>query len=500
MRQFFAASIRYHTIISEKGGFVYMRNIKFPAAFTVFLFTFAVFFADLASVRAGAAFVPDLNPYSEGYYMVNLDLGTVIAAKNEHERYYPASVTKIMTAIVALEHCADLQTPVKVTYEATNEFWEGNPNFEGAATAGIAVGQTNLTMEDCLYALMVSSACEVANVIAYNIGGESIPNFIDMMNQKAAELGCTGTHFSNPHGLWEADNYSTPYDLCLIARYAYEKLPELMEICSATEYVLPANTYNPGPYTISSYNMLIRNIADNPYYYEYARGIKTGSINVYWDENGTEQPGFMNFVSTASMNGFTYMLVTMNAPYYESDGTQTQGHFKDHIAFYKWAFRTFDIVEVLNENTVIASVAVDMGENADVAVLKPSSSFSTLLPTNLDPKEIKQVVTITAERNDNDEVVAPIDKGQVMGSLELYLNDELLATRSLIASQRIELSQFEYTMRMINSIFDKSWFKLCIASLAVLIIADVILNAVRKSRIAKIEARQARRGSVNRRR
>ncbi len=194
------------------------------------------------------------------------------------------------------------------------------------------------------------------------------------------------------------------------------------------------------------------------------------------------------------------MLVTTNAPYYEEDGTRTNGHFKDHIAFYKWAFRTFDIMEVLSENTAIASVAVDMGENADVAVLKPSSSFSTLVPTSLDPKDIKQVVTITAERNDNKEVVAPIDKGQVMGTLELYLYGELLATRSLVASQRIELSQFEYTMRMINSIFDKSWFKLCIGALAVLIIADVILNAIQKSRIAKLEARQMRRGNVNRRR
>lgn len=464
----------------------------------VFLFIFAVFFSDLAVIRAEAAFIPDLNPYSEGYYMVNLDLGTVIAAKNEHERCYPASVTKIMTAIVALEHCSDLQTSVKVTYDATNEFWEGDPNFEGAATAGVAVGQTNLTMEDCLYALLVSSACEVANVIAYNVGGGSIPTFIDMMNQKAAELGCTDTHFSNPHGLWQKDNYSTPYDLFLIAQYAVEKLPQFMEFCNATEYVLPANTYNPSAYTITSYNMLIRNIADNPYYYEYARGIKTGSLNVYWDENGVEQPGFMNFVSTASMNGFTYMLVTTDAPYYEADGTRTQGHFKDHIAFYKWAFRTFDIHEVLSENTAIASVAVDMGENTDVAVLKPSSSFSTLLPTSLDPKDIEQVITITAEMNDNDKVVAPIEKGQVMGTLDLYLNGELLATRSLISSQRIELSQFEYTMRMINSIFEQSWFKLCIGALAVLIIADVVLNGVQKSRIAKLEARQKRRNGAGR--
>lgn len=148
-----------------------MRNRKIPALLTAFLFTFAVFFSDFAAVRTEAAFEHGINLYSSGYYMVNLDLGTVIAAKNEHERCYPASVTKIMTAVVALENCSDLQTPVKITYDATNEFWEGDPNFTDAATAGLAVGQTNLTMEDCLYALMLASACEAANVIAYNIGG-----------------------------------------------------------------------------------------------------------------------------------------------------------------------------------------------------------------------------------------------------------------------------------------------------------------------------------------
>ena len=164
---------------------------------------------------------------------------------------------------------------------------------------------------------------------------------------------------------------------------------------------------------------------------------------------------------------------------------------------YKWAFRTFDIMEVITENSVITDVDVDMGEEADVVVLKPSSGFSTLLPKNLDTNVIQQDITITADMNDNNEVVAPVEKGQVMGTVELILDGEVIATRNLVASQSISLSQFEYTMRMINSIFEKSWFKLCIGSLAVLIIADLILNGVRKSRIAKLEARQRRRNNVS---
>ena len=95
---------------------------------------------------------------------------------------------------------------------------------------------------------------------------------------KAKEIGMTNTHFSNTHGLWEADNYSTPYDLYLMCRYAYEKHPELIEISNTQEYVLPANTYNPDPYTITNVNSMIRNIDDNPYYYEYASNIDFDEI------------------------------------------------------------------------------------------------------------------------------------------------------------------------------------------------------------------------------
>ena len=403
-----------------------------------------------------------------------------------------------MTAIITLENCSDLDREVAVTYDATNEFWEGDPNYTGAGNCGLAVGQQGLTVRDVLHGLLVRSGCEAGNVLAYNIGGGSISTFIDMMNKKAQELGMTNTHFSNTHGLWHKDNYSTPYDLYLMCRYAYEKHPQLIEISNTPEYVLPANEYNPDAYTITNVNQMIRNIDDNPYYYEFAKNIKTGSIDVYWDEAGNEHAGMMNMASAATQNGFNYILVTTGAPYYDADGVKTNAHFTDHIAMYKWAFRTFDIMEVLNEHTAITQVKVDMGENADTVVLKASSAFSTLLPTNLDTSIIDQNITITAEMNDNNKVVAPIEKGQVMGTVDLVLDGEVIATRNLIASQSIALSQFEYTMRMINSIFEKSWFKLCIISLAVLIIADVVLNGIQKSRIAKLEARQKRRNNVSR--
>ncbi|MBP5606571.1 MAG: D-alanyl-D-alanine carboxypeptidase [Ruminiclostridium sp.] len=466
------------------------------------LMVFSLMASGFWSVTASAAFTPDIELYSNAYYMVNLDLGTVIAAKNEHEKCYPASITKLMTAIVAYENCSDLSMPMKVTYEATNEFWEGDPNKEGAGTCGLAVGQTDLTMKDCLYGLLIKSGCEAGNVIAYNVCKGEISKFIDLMNRKAKEIGCENTHFGNTHGLWQEDNYSTPYDICLIARYIYEKLPEIAEISNTYEYMMPANKYNPSPYKLYNVNSLINNVGENPYYYEFASGLKTGSMGEYYtkDADGgwtVMHPGFANIVSTASQNGFNYMLVTCGAPYFDSEGNKLNGHFKDSIALYKWAFRTFVMREVVNENTFITSLPVDMGENADVVILKPSAAFSTLLPKDLDTRVITQKIdTSIADKNSTGAVIAPIEKGEVMGSLSLVLDGETLWTTNLVSSQKIELSQFEYTMRMINSIFDKWWFRLCVLGLAVLIIVDVVLNTIQKARVAKLEARRNRKANI----
>ncbi len=470
-----------------------------------FLCVFALIAGGFGNIEASATFTPDVTLYSKSYYMVNLDIGTVVAAKNEKERCYPASITKLMTAIVAYENCADLSMPMEVTYEATNEFWGDDPNKQGAGTCGLAVGQTNLTMKDCLYGLLIKSGCEAGNVIAYNIGkgkkAERIPNFIDMMNKKAKAIGCLDTHFGNTHGLWQEDNYSTPYDIYLIGKYIYDKLPELLDITNTYEYVMPANKYNPNPYRLTNGKSIINNNSDNDYYYEFASGLKTGSMNEYItkDADGkwtVKHEGFANIISTASQNGFNYILVCCGAPYLDADGNRLNGHFKDSKALYKWAFKNLAMVNVIDDNTVVAHLKVDMGENADVVLLKSSGEFSTLLPKDLDPQVIKQKVTITAEQNDNEAVVAPIEKGQVMGTLELIMDGETLWTTNIVASQSIELSQFEYTMRMINSIFDKWWFKLCVAVLAVLIIADIVLNTIQKARIAKMEARKARKANI----
>lgn len=462
-----------------------MKNVKIFCRIFAFLFAFSIFAAEIASVPASAAFEPDAVIYSEGVYMINMDTDIVVYEKNASQRFYPASTTKIMTAIVAMENITDLDANVRITYDATNEFWEGDPNKEGPSNAALEAGQDNITYRDCLYALLVSSACEAANVLAINVCG-SVEAFVSKMNEKAAELGCIDTHFANTHGLWEADNYTTPYDLYLISKYAYDKVPGFMEICDTTSYDLPANTYNPDGYTKYTTNALISNSSENSFYYEYAHGIKTGSIDYYWDEAGNSHAGGRCLVTTATRNGFNYMIVSMWAPYFNDAGESYNYAAYDHVTLYKWAFSTFSYVTVLSRNDVIGEVKVEQGEGADHVSLVPVQDYSTLLPSYLDMTTIQTIVD--AETT----VTAPVEKGQVMGTVELKLADETMIKVNLIASSGVERSQIAYITEQVKNITDTTWFKLCAVLLAAMIIALVVLVAIRR-RQRRLAARKAAR-------
>ena len=462
-----------------------MKSVKNFSRLFSLVFCVSVFLSFFSEIKVDASFEPDAEIYSEGVYMVNMDTDIVVYQKNQNERYYPASTTKIMTCIVAMENIDNLDAFVKIGYDVTNEFWGDDPNKQDASGAAIEVGQENITYRDCLYALMVSSACEAANILAINIAG-SIPAFVALMNQKAASLGCTGTHFANAHGLWEAENYTTPYDLYLISKYAYDKLPGFMDICDTVSYDLPENKYNPDGYTKYTTNALIQPSAENPFYYEFAHGIKTGSIDCYWDAEGVEHEGGRCLVSTAKNNGFNYMIVSMWAPYYNEAGEIYNYSALDHITLYKWAFSTFGYVTVLSKNDILCEVKVEQGDGADHVSLVPSADFSTLLPNYLDMTTIQPVIV------KEESVVAPIEKGAVLGSVELRLGGETLTKVDLIASESVERSQIAYITEQAKSIADTTWFKLCSILLAAMIISLVVLIMLKKRQKRLEERKRAR--------
>ena len=223
--------------------------------------------------------INNLETYSPCIAMLEEDTGDILYDKKAFEKMYPASTTKIMTAILTIENCN--------LYDATTVSYNAIASVPSSYTrANLQVGEV-LTIEDLLYATLIPSANDAANVLAEHIGG-SIESFATMMNTKASEIGCKNTNFTNPSGVHNENHYTTAYDLALIARYAMG-LEEFRKVVSTTSYVLPdtdwynadLSIYN-GIRKFNNSNALIKPEFKNDYY-EFATGIKTGYTNASKD-------------------------------------------------------------------------------------------------------------------------------------------------------------------------------------------------------------------------
>lgn len=425
--------------------------------------------------------------------MVNLDTDVVVAEKNPDERLYPASVTKIMTALVAFEIVSDFNQKLECPYECFDEFqWGGDPNYYDASAGGIDPYQDNLTYMDCLYALMVASACEAGNIIAYNASG-SIDSFINKMNETAKKLGCENTHFANTHGLWNENNYTTARDMYKITRYAMDNYAGFNKICATYEYDMPANNSNPNGYTLHQTNAMMSESSE--YYYEGCTGIKTGSIYEYYLKKGdgwdTENPvlGSRSLVTVAEQNGYKYLCVTLGAPYYNPDGTKPEKIFSyvDHINLYNWAFGEFEYSKVIEKNQQVMQVDVLKGKNAETVGLVATEDYYTLMPKSIDKSAVQQV------KPEVEPLTAPVEKDVLLGEVELRLNGETLTKIPLATESAIELDKVaDFKEKFVN--FMKS--PLTIASIiaaVVLIIALAVLVSVHKHRKQRAADMQRRR-------
>ena len=206
---------------------------------------------------------------AEGAVLMDARSGAVIYGKNLHAVYYPASITKILTALIVIEHC-NLDDVVTFSHDAIYSV------EQGSSSAGMDVGD-QMTVRDCLYAMLLKSANEVANALAEHTAG-SIQNFAVLMNAKARELGCQESHFNNPSGLNDPQHYTSAYDMALIAQAAYDN-ETLVEISSATTHKIAPTTQNPDGFTIrGEHRLCVTEDPSSPYYYPEAIAGKTGYL------------------------------------------------------------------------------------------------------------------------------------------------------------------------------------------------------------------------------
>lgn len=429
----------------------------------------ALIFSMLLSLRTDAVtFTPNFTVESDAAYLVNLDKDLTLYEKNADKRCYPASLTKIMTAIIVLENVPDLDnTYAEAPLVVFDELY-----MTGASTADYSRGEI-ASVNDLMHAMLMASACEAAGTLAYHVGGESIPNFIDMMNTKAQELGCTGTHFANPHGLFDPDQYTTARDMAIITQYAIENYPKFMEIASTVEYQLSPTNKRPDGATVYHTNSMLKSSSD--FYYPYAKGIKTGTL----DESGR------NLITMASCDGNNYLLVTMGAPMTLEDGTKANFQYTDHKNVYEWAFNTFEYMNIMRTDEAVSEVSVRFGQDKDYVSICPKDPYSTLWPNTYDTANINKKIT-------KDEIVqAPVHKGDKLGTIELQLSGQTLFTTDLIAMEDIEISMLDYNIDLAKKFTKSSMFKIAIAGAVVLVMLYVIIyisaGRKKKRRIKRVK-------------
>ncbi|MCL2697086.1 MAG: serine hydrolase [Oscillospiraceae bacterium] len=470
-----------------------MRDVK-KAVFSLIITLTIALNIDSGTVLKASAFDPGLEEiYSDNVFMVHLETEIPVFRRNEFERVVPASTSKIMTALLVLDHIENLNSFVTVTDEMNTGF-QSNPNFTHVQNAEIVLGQTNLTYMDCLYALMIYSACDAANVLAYSVGG-SIDGFVALMNQKAKEIGAVNTNFTNAHGLHEKNNYTCAFDMYKITQYVYEKHPLFTEIMSTTSHRMPSNSRNSDGVVLENTNrMLIRN---SSYYYEPVIGVKTGSLDELYDvDTGEISPGVFNLVSIATRDGHTYMIVSLGAPYYTEPYNRGFYTYTDHLELYKWAYRTLEYKLVLPEFDIIAQAEVQGGLE-DRVQLRPAGEFSYLLPRDLSSNAVHRERTLNYHDMEQQVFFAPIERGEILGYVELMLAGEVLTRIDLIAVSEVVPSLESRILGNVTGIFGEWWFQTGVALVAALAIFIIILRLINSQR--EKNRRMSRSRSRNRR-
>lgn len=397
--------------------------------------------------------------------LYELNSGTLLYARNPDEKIYPTSMVKIMTTLVALEN-GDLGEVVTVTRSVLNQV------PIGILGADLKVGE-EITLRDLLYANMVASATDASVVAAAYVGG-SIEGFLQMMNEKAAELGCKGTNYSNVHGLHNEQTYTTARDIARITEAALEN-EIFREMFCAAEYTMAA-TNKHGERTITTTNNMM-NPKNSKYYDKRVTGGKTGA---------TDQGGRC-LTLTAEKDGMNLLCIVMGAqPTVAANGSlSAHGSFEESKVLIDYAFSNFEFRQVFFDGQSLAQYSVENG--ASHVVTQATTSVSTILPKEVDETQLKWVY-----EKQTSNIAAPIEKGQKLGTAQVWYGTKCLAETDMTSMHKVALYQAPIIPEKPASL-GGSWWIFLLVLLGLVLIAFLALFGLRTYRIMRYRQRKQRR-------
>lgn len=344
--------------------------------------------------------------YSPSCILIDSTSGKILYEKNAYNKMYPASTTKIMTAILVLENC-NLNDIVTISENAIS--LTSVP--ETYTRANLKSGE-KVSVEDLLNVLLIPSANDAAIALAEHVSG-SVDEFSKLMNLKAKEIGCINTHFVNPNGVHNTNQFTTAYDMSLIGKYAMQN-DVFKKIVTKTSCNLPiTNVYDKNDRKFKNTNELLT--SDN-YYYEYTTGIKTG----YTDSAKN------CIVASCKKDDYEFIVVVLGANKMTSDEND-RAH--DCITLFNYAIENYNEKIISNPETIIKQIEIELSNNT-------KKTLDIVVEKEIKAKTVQNISTIEPEITINENLQAPILKGFIVGKIS-YTIDNITYTSNLIAGNNI---------------------------------------------------------------
>lgn len=437
-----------------------MKKLLFSLIYIIVLLGNTLVYADVY-VEEESFDSPDIQAHSA--LLMDMKSGRVIYSKNPDDRLYPASTTKILTGILALElgNLSDVVTAdVASLAPITNE----------DSHMGILIGE-QLTMEQLINGMLVYSANDAANVIATHISGSS-DHFVEIMNKKAQELGAVNTNFTNSYGIHDDNHYTTAADLAIMARYAM-KNDTFREIVGRKTYNIPPTNKYTTERILPSTNLLIGTGRTPKYYYTGTTGIKTGY---------TGNAGYC-LVSSAEKDGTELLCVVMKCANQEICYT-------DSKALLNYGFNNYKYQTIVAAGEVVSDSKVYEAKNDERVGFTVSQDISALLPSGVELSEVVEKVEDLPEL-----VKAPIKKGDVIGKVSYNYKGVMVGHGDLIATNDVERNILLFIFHLIMAVLTSPMFLIpAILILVLLIIRRInIMKQERLKRLRRLHARQSNR-------
>ncbi len=377
--------------------------MKTKKVFIILLWLFLIFIPIGQVFSADSAEQPSISAASA--ILLDNKTGKVLYNKNENRKMYPASTTKILTAIIVIENC-NLDTIATASYDAIMSI------PDGYSTANIQIGE-QLTIEQLLELLLVHSANDAANVLAEFVGG-STDSFVSIMNTKINELGLTNSHFTNVYGLHDDNHYTTAHDLAFIMKYCLNN-NTFRKIAGQASCAIPAtNKY--GTRSYNSTNELL--VPNSTYYYKYLTTGKTGFTSQAKE----------CLVSSAYKNNLELIGVVLGST----------NRFADTRNIYEYAYSNYSIKTIATEKDIATNIKISNAtaetENLNLLI---SETVSVLINNSQNISEIQPEIIL------NDNIKAPIEEGSTLGKIKYNVNGVTYST-NIIAEHNVEQSKYPF--------------------------------------------------------